>query len=374
MKKRTFSYVTLFGLFVEWGCGEPRCPNGVIEEDEACDDKNNTQGDGCDSNCTLSACGNGIQDFTEECDDGNVTPGDGCNSQCEAEVCSNDILDAGEECDDGNRVNTDSCTAKCLFAACGDGFTQPVNNEVCDDGNTEDGDGCKGDCSAIESCGDSVVQEPLGEQCDDGNHISGDGCRGDCAKTEVCGDGTLDLGEQCDDGNAAAEDGCNGVCEIEFCGDGFLQAALGEECDDNNSVNNDGCGSQCSIVDGSCTAPFTGFFGTNFGNTAGRPNLADGSCVGGGDVVYVLTSAFDTTLNFTLRSVSPDPLNSLFEDLGIFLMSSCGSGELACANSFVDDGLNIETETLSFEIAANQTIFIFVTESISGGPFLLELQ
>ena len=62
--------------------------------DEACDDGNNLDGDGCSADCKTvepgyrcSAvsgkceklpCGNGVHDPGEQCDDGNFSDGDGC--------------------------------------------------------------------------------------------------------------------------------------------------------------------------------------------------------------------------------------------------------------------------------------------------------
>jgi len=49
--------------------GEPMpvCGNGVVEGDEACDDGNNDDADGCEADCTLPACNNGILDPQEIC-------------------------------------------------------------------------------------------------------------------------------------------------------------------------------------------------------------------------------------------------------------------------------------------------------------------
>ena len=46
------------------------CGNGVTNAGEECDDGNNTDGDGCDTNCTVTACGNGVRTGVEVCDDG----------------------------------------------------------------------------------------------------------------------------------------------------------------------------------------------------------------------------------------------------------------------------------------------------------------
>jgi cysteine-rich repeat protein len=62
------------------------CGNSVIEGIEECDDGNQTDGDGCDSNCTETTCGNGALSDGEECDDANVIEGDGCSTACAVET------------------------------------------------------------------------------------------------------------------------------------------------------------------------------------------------------------------------------------------------------------------------------------------------
>jgi cysteine-rich repeat protein len=47
-----------------------------------CDDGNDEDGDGCDSNCTFTRCGNGIVTEGELCDDGNLDDTDGCKDIC----------------------------------------------------------------------------------------------------------------------------------------------------------------------------------------------------------------------------------------------------------------------------------------------------
>jgi cysteine-rich repeat protein len=59
------------------------CGSGVLDPGEQCDDGNTIDGDGCDSNCTLTGCGNGIVTAGEQCDDGNLIDGDGCSSTCQ---------------------------------------------------------------------------------------------------------------------------------------------------------------------------------------------------------------------------------------------------------------------------------------------------
>ncbi|HCU25569.1 MAG TPA: hypothetical protein DF383_11190, partial [Deltaproteobacteria bacterium] len=48
-------------------------------------------------------CGDGQPAFNEECDDGNSIDGDGCESDCTL-TCGNGNLDSGEQCDDGNLI------------------------------------------------------------------------------------------------------------------------------------------------------------------------------------------------------------------------------------------------------------------------------
>ena len=55
-------------------------------------------------------------------------------------------MDQGEECDDGNNIDGDGCNSDCVIEFCGDGILQPNLREECDDGNNIDGDGCNANC------------------------------------------------------------------------------------------------------------------------------------------------------------------------------------------------------------------------------------
>jgi len=72
-----------------------------------------------------ATCGDGVIQVEEACDDGNVANGDGCNSSCLVEP---------------NRVCTGEPSV--CVVACGDGTVQREWGEACDDGNDFDGDGC----------------------------------------------------------------------------------------------------------------------------------------------------------------------------------------------------------------------------------------
>lgn len=143
------------------------CGNSIIEAPEQCDDGDLVSGDGCDSNCTLTACGNGIQTAGEACDDGNLDDGDGCRSDCSVEGCGDGVTDGGEQCDDGNVANGDCCDSGCDF--------EPNGSSCTDDGNV-----CTDDvCNGAGVCGHSNNTAV----CDDSN-----GCTlNDSCAAGVCG-------------------------------------------------------------------------------------------------------------------------------------------------------------------------------------------
>jgi len=163
----------------------PNCGNGERTSDEACDDGNTLNGDGCAGNCLsvepgyscvtpgkpcrqVARCGDGLAVFPEQCDDGNKVNGDGCSDQCKIEI--------GYKCDGSPSV--------CTHTTCGDKKIEGA--EGCDDGNSMPFDGCSAECTnepkcsstgCTSRCGDGIV---LGEDCDDGNNTDGDGCSSDC--------------------------------------------------------------------------------------------------------------------------------------------------------------------------------------------------
>jgi cysteine-rich repeat protein len=80
------------------GCLGASCGNGEVESDEACDDGNLVDGDGCSASCTVepgwtctdetcvTVCGDGLVRGDETCDDGNLADGDGCSASCTVET------------------------------------------------------------------------------------------------------------------------------------------------------------------------------------------------------------------------------------------------------------------------------------------------
>ncbi len=324
------------------------CGDGVIQpSNEQCDDGDTTDGDGCSSTCKLEAnftcvtkegksycspilCGNGVLDENEECDDGNRDADvvDGCSMICLVDkgwqcptgesgksecvkTCGNGTLEesAGEKCDDGNTADGDGCSSlcviepgymcngtKCFARACGDGII--AGSEACDDGNTTDGDGCSkfclrepgwhcdkaGEKCAKDVCGDGIVSGD--ETCDEGHtehpEYKTDGCvdcrvqmgwkcetPGASCTAAVCGNGILEGAETCEEENAECCVGCKiqpfCLCDTDgknctkgYCGNGILEA--GEECDDGKKEAGDGCSPECTVeaifscADGKCKA------------------------------------------------------------------------------------------------------------------------
>jgi cysteine-rich repeat protein len=256
----------------------PGCGDGIVSDDETCDDENTADGDGCSATCTVEegwqcddqpsacvvVCGDAILTGEEECDDDNANDGDGCSAACTLEngwacegtpsdcetVCGDGFV-VGESCDDGNTDPGDGCSDNCLpesgwtcsgepsvcNAVCGDGNV--LGGEQCDDEDLEPGDGCDAACmvelgwscmgspsTCITGCGDGIIVGS--EQCDDLGVVDGDGCSAACelepgwvcnnepsACATVCGDGILAGSEQCDDGGLAAADGCDAACMVE---------------------------------------------------------------------------------------------------------------------------------------------------------------
>lgn len=133
-------------------------------------------------------------------------------------VCGDNMVYVGEACDDGNQSGGDGCSADCLSKEiCGNGIVDSSAGEICDDGNTADGDTCSADCRSSPACGNSLID--IGEDCDDGDTIdTGNGCSGTCHRNSTCGDSTVAvLFEQCDLGseNGLPNKCCDATCSFQ---------------------------------------------------------------------------------------------------------------------------------------------------------------
>jgi cysteine-rich repeat protein len=145
-------------------------------------------------------------------------------------LCGNGIVEDDEACDDGNEQATDECTNDCAVARCGDGVTRMDRNanhddfEQCDDGNDSDRDACRTSCRAA-VCGDAIVRmdvsegEPSFEECDDGNTDELDGCTRNCdTGVDSDGDTIIDPIDNCPntpntDQADSDGDGAGDVCD-----------------------------------------------------------------------------------------------------------------------------------------------------------------
>jgi pectate lyase len=109
-------YTNLEEYLAEIGPTEFGCGDATTHPGEACDDGNEVEGDGCDSNCTFTGCGNAIVTAGEACDDGGLAGGDCCDGTCQFEP-------PAAACDDGRL-----CTAldSCDGAGACQGLTQPA--------------------------------------------------------------------------------------------------------------------------------------------------------------------------------------------------------------------------------------------------------
>ena len=195
------------------------CGNGILEQGEACDPAAPGWEDGgCTVDCRREdGCGDGEEGPGESCDDGNNVNGDGCNSNCIAEFgCGNGV------CEEGNFETCEKCPEDCC-PECGDGELQA--GEECDDGNNMGGDGCSRGCvdeDGVATCGNGIWEE--GEECEDGNTDPADGCAADCTREFVCGD------QVCDSDNYETCKLCPEDC-CPQCGNGVQELKYGELCD-----------------------------------------------------------------------------------------------------------------------------------------------
>ncbi len=228
---------------------------------------------------TVCTCGDGIVTSPEECDDGNNVDGDGCNTQCfiESSCCfqclTNDTLSLPISAECFNVFNGTNCSdikiaacerievqritftqgvpcrdVSCEF--CGNGIVE--SPEECDDGNTVDHDGCNSACVLENKCCHTTFMA-IGPQC---SNLTLDECNAAPSGVIVANDTACDAQPCCFVSNIGPDvnipmdpaccvhfNGFLGLCPV--CGNGILEA--GEECDDNNTIGDDGCSPTCRI-------------------------------------------------------------------------------------------------------------------------------
>ena len=223
---------------------------------------------------------------------------------CQASVCGDGFKDTDEACDDGDDDNNDGCTNACTVATCGDGYVQ--SGEACDDGDSASGDGCTSDCTAVEDGYTCATEgDPCTSSCGDGvRAVGAEACDGDTSPGAVratapwssaspaprpglsscsstCGDGVKASDEDCDDGtdNGTGEGFCLSDCSgTQTCNDGIRNGT--EDCDDNSANGNYGCNDTCTGIQSQwrCEASecsTEGWWGDNGNLTDGCSNDID---------------------------------------------------------------------------------------------------
>ncbi len=166
-------------LIVGDGFDMTPCGDGIVHEDEECDDMGESAA--CDANCTFALCGDNTLNLVagEACDDG--APTATCNADCSLVACGDGLVNgpAGEDCDDMGESAT--CDEDCTDVLCGDGQLNELAGEICDD--SAESPACDPDCTPA-VCGDGYENNTAGEYCDDGNTDDGDGCSATCTFEE----------------------------------------------------------------------------------------------------------------------------------------------------------------------------------------------
>lgn len=181
MQSRTRAAIALVSSAVILaGCGSStneatqrakRCPDGIHDEWEECDDGNILDNDTCLSTCKLPTCGDEfVVVGVEECDGRNLNPVTGtfndpftcsdlgrdagtltCTADCRLDVsgCGGLFTPTPTSSPAPSTTPTPTATATPDRGMCGNGI--PETGETCDDGNLDENDECPNDCT-IEPC------------------------------------------------------------------------------------------------------------------------------------------------------------------------------------------------------------------------------
>jgi cysteine-rich repeat protein len=274
-------------------CGDGQAS---VPANEACDDGNAVNGDGCTDTCTVESgwtCpAAGSCSDIDECADGtdNCSVNATCTNTPGSFTCACDFGYSGDgvtctvddsdgdgntdpvECTDPtNCEDTDGDGTPDYLDVCGDGRGTTLASEQCDDGNAINGDGCTdtcqvesgwicpdvGPCTDIDECADGTdncsvnatcTNTPGSFTCACDFGYSGDGVT--CTEDDTDGDGTTDVVECTDPNNCEDTDGDGTPDYQDVCGDGRASVPANEACDDGNAVNGDGCTDTCTIEPG----------------------------------------------------------------------------------------------------------------------------
>lgn len=378
------------------------CGNGEVEEstEEECEPPGTAS---CDSEChRFQVCGDGLIDEPEACDDGNLSNGDGCDSLCALEgtiyetepnedgspqAQTNDfsvanaegpfsatitvigaIVPQGDEDVFALQNNTSAPKLVNLSSPGFPGilgfdeiFIRDANGAVLATGISPPGSNSQlfgfqippnqtvyahyrgandTDLTVYELliefpiCGDGIIN--VGEDCE----TPGAGlCDEQCQRIKVCGDNIIDAPETCDDGNTNNGDGCDQSCQLE----GILPE---------REPNDDGSPSagQSDFSTASAEGPFT----------SDTIILAAISPAGDEDIFAVRNqSAVSQQVIFrTSDPQNPGQPCDSNHDTDLFVRASNGT-ELA-HNDQIGGGDNCSV--IIFTLSPNQTVFVQVQD------------
>ncbi|MDX9720543.1 MAG: DUF4215 domain-containing protein [Myxococcota bacterium] len=355
-------------------------------------------------NVRIPACGDGIVDDNEDCDDNNVLDSDGCSALCE--------IEAGFSCFGSPSVCITGSLQSCASPGVLSGSSLQVAGSNFGADFTDDlsltGTGCNGRPAGAKEAifqidllaGQSVTVSEHGsldsvihllESSCDANTIcagSSDGAEAlgltyaatsditifaivesyatttssaydirIAVITPSCGDGVIEGAETCDDGELLDGDGCSAACAVE----------AGYRCAGEPSV----CtpvppGDNCALpVDATGGGSFTG----SFDDFVNDYSLLGTGCTGwtsaGPDAVYVVDVMAGEILTATLTGAGVDTSLYILTDCGV--LSSCVAGK---------DSAGTVAETVSYASPIDQTLYVIADtySSTASGTYELELE
>jgi cysteine-rich repeat protein len=202
-------------------------PSTTVDKDVAADTVADTEADTLADvvDPDVSGCGDGVMLGDEACDDGNVVDGDGCSATC--------TLETGFDCTGAPTLCTD--IDECAATPSGCDLAADCTNTVgaftctCKPGYVGDGKVCtpKEDCGAV--------------ACDDSNPCTDD----TCDKATGCVHANNPL--PCTDDNVCTED--------DGCSDGACVPGATKSCDDNNVCTTDSCDPKVGCANAPNTEP-----------------------------------------------------------------------------------------------------------------------
>ncbi|RMD51147.1 DUF4215 domain-containing protein [Candidatus Parcubacteria bacterium] len=296
------------------------CGDGVVDDDEECDDGNSDNTDSCTNECTLNVCGDGyVYEGEEQCDEGELN-GVACDSEYDSTCtyCSDTcikVTNSGDYCGDGEINGDELC----------DGSQVPYYYYNVDLG-------INGTCDS-EDAGEVSVD-------DDGNEYT-------CTQVGICNGGD-ENGEYCTDSDKcggyecvtpACADDCNSVCPFSYSSDAIMMKS--------NLVS----AKQKSSVTLSSYSETLGSASLSYGNSA---------------TMYLpaCTAATGLTADIEFNFDSPTPYVIFLSDLSSSMNNEMDSGKTRL--EALQEVLSDSIETLFDEVQNIKIALVGMTSSSYG--------